>query len=203
MQINELPVELAALVAFALAAWRRNRTVLMLIAATVLWVVIEIAFALHGWPGLVRYMFEAGAVVIVLAGVAAGWLLAGVPSPRRPRWRPPLWAGAALVVVLAASMIAEGVNHARDEQVDLRQQRARTAEIAALPAALSRYGGIDRIRRCGVPVVRLSFQTVAAYTLGVNVSKIAFKLPQALSHHVPVVQIVARADRLRLGHPRL
>ena len=190
LEINELPVELAALIAFALAAWRRHRAVLMLTAATVLWVVIEIAFALHGWPGLVRYMFEAGAVVIVLAGVGAGWLLAGVPSPRLARWRPPVWAGAALVVVLAASMVAEGVNHARDEHVDLRLQRARTAEIAALTPALNHLGGVARITRCGVPVVRLSFQTVAAYTLGVNVSKIAFKLPQALSHHVPVVQIV-------------
>ncbi|HET9104587.1 MAG TPA: hypothetical protein VFN55_14625 [Solirubrobacteraceae bacterium] len=191
LAINELPVELAALIAVGLAVWRRQRTVLALTAATLLWVVIEIAFALHGWPGLVRYMFEAGGVVIVLAGVAVGWLLCGVPSPsRRPRVAPPLWIGAAIVAVLVVSMAAEGVGHARDEHIDLRQQRARTAQIAALTPALNRYGGIAQIKRCGVPVVRLSYQTTAAYTLGVNVSKIGFKLAKALSHHVPVVQIV-------------
>ena len=192
LAINELPVELAALIAVALAIWRRHRTVLALTAATLLWVVIEIAFALHGWPGLVRYMFEAGGVVIVLAGVAVGWLLAGTPGPSR--WPAPLWAGAAVVAVLAISVAAEGIGHARDEQLDLRQQRARTAEIAALTPALARYGGAAQINRCGVPVVRLSFQTVVAYALGVNVSKVGFKLTKALSHHVPVVQIVPAAS---------
>ena len=60
LSINELPVELAALVAVGLAALRRDRVTLALTGGVLLWVVIEIGFALHGWPGLVRYMFEAG-----------------------------------------------------------------------------------------------------------------------------------------------
>ena len=113
---------------------------LALAAGTVLWVVIEAAFALHGWPGLVRYMFEAGGVVAVLAGVAVGWLLLERPFPARgagasgtagspvaARLGP--WLGPLLVVVLVASLVPAGISHARDEHKDLREQRKRTAEI--------------------------------------------------------------------------
>ena len=60
------------------------------------WVVVEIAFALHGWPGLPRYMFEAAGVMVVLAGVCVGRLLADPPrrlgvgriaGPARRWWR--------------------------------------------------------------------------------------------------------------------
>ena len=37
---------------------RRDRVTLALAAGVVCWVIVEIAFALHGWPGLPRYMFE-------------------------------------------------------------------------------------------------------------------------------------------------
>ena len=57
----------------------------MLAAGVVAWVVLEIAFALHGWPGLPRYMFEAGAVTIVLAAVGVGRLLSEPPASRAPR----------------------------------------------------------------------------------------------------------------------
>ena len=50
---------------------------LALAACVVVWVIVEIAFAYHGWPALPRYMFEAGGVVAVLAGVAVGWLARG------------------------------------------------------------------------------------------------------------------------------
>ena len=41
-------------------------------AGAVLWVLIEIAFALHGFPAVPRYMFEAGAVVGILAAIFIG-----------------------------------------------------------------------------------------------------------------------------------
>src|SRR5262249_45114914 len=63
--VNELPIELAALLAVVMAWLRRDRVVLGLAVGIVCWVVVEIAFALHGWPGLARYMFEAAGVVVV------------------------------------------------------------------------------------------------------------------------------------------
>ena len=73
--LYELPMQLAALVGIALAAVRRERTVLMLTAAAVAWLVIEIAFAFRGLPATPRYMVEPAAVMVVLAGVGVARLL--------------------------------------------------------------------------------------------------------------------------------
>jgi hypothetical protein len=186
LAINELPVELAALVTVALAVWRRDRVVLLLTAATLVWVVIEIAFALHGWPGLVRYMFEAGGVVVVLAGVAVGWLLSGsLKWPSLPAWAG--WAGPALVVILVASLVPAAISHASDEHKDLREQRARTAEINALSPVISSLGGVARIQACGEPLTRLAYQTMLAYTLRLNVNRVGFKYSQAIGHGNPII----------------
>ena len=84
--LEYLPVQLAALAGLVMAAIRRDKTVLVLAGAVVLWVVVEIAFALHGWPAVPRYMFEAEGVTVVIAGVAVGWLLKdGIPRSTR-RW---------------------------------------------------------------------------------------------------------------------
>jgi hypothetical protein len=189
LSINELGVELAALVAVALAAVRRSRVTLALAAGTVVWVVIEAAFALHGWPGLVRYMFEAGAVVAVLAGVAVGWLLLGglalaglARSAAGLASRLAAWAGPALVLALVASLVPPWISHVRVERSDLHEQRARTAEINALGPLVNRLGGAARMRACGEPLTRLQYQTMLAYTLGENVNRVGFKYGQAIAH---------------------
>src|SRR5205085_5823767 len=61
-ELAYLPVWIAALCAVAFAAFRRNLLVLALAAGAVVWVIVEIAFAYHGWPALPRYMFESAAV---------------------------------------------------------------------------------------------------------------------------------------------
>jgi hypothetical protein len=71
------PLQVAAGVAVALAVWRRERFVLGLAAAVVVWMAIEVAFGLHGWPALGRYMFEAAAIEIVLGAGLVGRLIGG------------------------------------------------------------------------------------------------------------------------------
>ena len=94
--LHETQVYLLALLAVGLAALRRDRTTLMIAGAAAVWVIVEIGFVLHGWPGVARYLFEAGGVVCVLAGVAIGRILvdvppllsrAGSPSPSGSRGR--------------------------------------------------------------------------------------------------------------------
>ncbi len=77
------PVFAAAGLGFVLAALRRNWTVLVLAGAAALWMLVEIAFALHGFPAVPRYMFEAVAVTMVLAGIGVGWLLEGIAASSR------------------------------------------------------------------------------------------------------------------------
>jgi hypothetical protein len=178
-----LPLELAALLSVVLAFLRRDRTTLALAGGVVAWVVIEIAFALHGWPGLARYMFEAAGVMVVLAGVAVGRLLTDTP---RLVGAPP-WVGVAVVAVLVASLVPSAISGAHTEHKDLRTQRARTVEIDRLAGVVSQLGGAARLRACGEPLTRLEYQTLVAWTLHVNVATVGFKYSQAIARGTPVV----------------
>jgi divalent metal cation (Fe/Co/Zn/Cd) transporter len=111
-------------------------------------------------------MFPAGAVVVVLAGVAVGRLVNDVP------WR---WAGAAVALALTAALVPSALNHVRDEHRDLREQRARTQQIKRLAGKVSAVGGASLLRSCGEPLTRLEFQTILAWTLELNVNKVGFK----------------------------
>jgi hypothetical protein len=183
LSLNELPVELAALAAVGLAVFRRDRAALALTAGIVLWVAVEVAFALHGWPGLARYMFEAGALLAVLAGAFVGWLLAG----RLPWGRVPGWLGGLVAVVLVVSLLPSALSHLRSEHKDLHSQRLRTAEINRLTPTIAHLGGTARLRGCGEPLTRLEYQTMLAYALGENVARVGFKYSQAIAHGNPIV----------------
>ncbi len=208
LSINELPIELAALLAVLMAGlsqgrrgwrdrWERGergerweQITLVLAAGIVLWVVIEIAFALHGWPGLARYMWEAGGVLVVLAGLGVGRLLAARPAlPRLPAW-----AGVALVVVLVGSLVPMAISRARAEHLDLKDQRLRTTEIRRLTPAIDRLGGAARLRSCGEPLTRLEYQTMLAYTLELNVARVGFKYGQAIARDNPIVLFTPTAN---------
>src|SRR5947209_4350039 len=125
LDLHETPLEIFALLTVAWAAFRRDRRVLVLAGACVVWVIVEIAFALHGWPGLPRYMYEAGAVMVVIAAIGIGRLIAE-PPPASTALRV---AGAVLAVLIAASLVPAAVSRARIERKDLRVQRERTKQI--------------------------------------------------------------------------
>ena len=100
--------------------------VLVLAAGSVLWVVVEIAFALHGWPALPRYVMEPAAIAGVFAGVAVGWLLIEVP---RLRVGLPRWAGIPVVLLLVLVLVPGAIARIRTERRDLSHERDRTTEI--------------------------------------------------------------------------
>jgi hypothetical protein len=191
LDLHETGLEIAALISLAVAALRRDLVTLVIGAGVVGWVIIEIAFSLHGWPGLGRYMFPAAGAMVVLAGVLVGRLLTDLPA-LIGRWRPSLgppasWTGLLLALAVGASLIPVGISRGRTEHRDLRVQRARTKEIGRLSAAVKKYGGAAHLRACGEPLTRLEYQTVLAWTLRVNVSKVGFKYGQAISHGNPLV----------------
>jgi hypothetical protein len=185
IDLQHWPLELAALVGVAIAAVRRDRLSLVLAAGVVVWVIIEIAFALHGWPGLGRYMFEAAGVMVVLAGGCAGRLLVGLPAVGGIQV--PSWASTGLVAVLVIALIPPAVSAAHAEHKDIVAQRRRTAEINRLTSVVSELGGAARVRACGEPLTRLQYQTMVAYTLGDNVNQVGFKYSQAIAHGNPIV----------------
>jgi hypothetical protein len=189
LDLHETPLEIAALLSVALALWRRDRVTLALAGGALAWVIIEIAFALHGWPGLPRYMFAAGGIMVVVAGSLVGRLLAEpLRIPRMARLAgAPIWVGGAVVVAIVASLVPAAVSRERIEHKDLRVQRARTTEIKRLASTITRLGGAARLRACGEPLTRLEYQTILAWQLRVNVATVGFKYGPAIHRGGPIV----------------
>jgi hypothetical protein len=198
LDLYATPLEIAALISLAWAAVRHDLTVLVLAAGGAAWVVIEIAFSLHGWPGLGRYMFGAGALMVVVAGVLVGRLLTDLGPAlagrlRRPRLEPAAAsAGAILTLALVGSLVPAAVSAARQERRDLHAQRLRTKEINLLSGTVSRLGGTRRLDACGEALTRLEYQTILAWTLHRNVAAIGFKYGQAIAHGNPIVLFTPR-----------
>jgi hypothetical protein len=181
--LYELPVQLAALFAIALAVRRRDRASLLLAGAAVLWVVAEIASALHGWSGAPRYMFEPAAVMVVLAGAAVGWIL--VSSERYSGLA--RWSGPALVVALVAALLPTARVRLRIEHADLIYERRIARQIDRLHAVIAKDGA-KRILACGQPVVSvLGFQSTLAWEIGLNVGNVGFNPSRSIRSGKPIV----------------
>jgi hypothetical protein len=188
LDLQETPLELLALLSVALAAWRRDRMTLAIAGMAVAWVIVEVAFSLHGWPGNGRYMFPAAAALAVVAAVGAGRLLDG--GPRH------LFAlgGALLVAIFVAFMVPSAVTHLRQERADLKDQRARTREVNRLTSTIRHLGGAALFRQCGEPLTRLEYQSIVAWNLRVNVATVGFKYDRAIARHEPIVLFTPRSD---------
>jgi hypothetical protein len=159
-ELQHWPVYVAAAVCVALAALRRSsprdRTTLALAGGIVVWVAIEVAFGLHGWPALGRYMFEPAAVTTVLAGAFLGRVLAADWSVASSRigeaWT--FWPeGSAEFANLQG-----GVEDEAGESLPGR--RAMSTQLASAPVGGGRVAGapvarapVARARVGGVPVV--------------------------------------------------
>ncbi|MFZ0089339.1 MAG: hypothetical protein WAL63_07535 [Solirubrobacteraceae bacterium] len=170
-ELQYLPIWIAALVAVTIGVLRRDRLVVGLAGAAVLWVVIEIAFAFHGFPALPRYMFEPGAVAAVLAGIGVGWVLTELPKLRPGL---PQWAGVLLIVVLVATLVPGAITRLRTERHDLRAQRGRTNEIGLLQTTIDTLGGYRHARDCGEPVTIVEYASVLAWLTHLNVGDVGY-----------------------------
>ena len=193
---------LAAL-AVALAAYRRNRTVLLLAAGALTWVVIEIALALKGFPAVPRYLFEAGAVVDVLAGVFVGWLIVALPgllsglvrrldAGRRikPRFATQIgaWGTAVVLVLIAGSMFGAAHRQYRIERADLTHERARALEIGRLSVVVQKLGAA-RILACGQPNIPIGYQSQFAWYAEVKIGELYVSKTYERLHPHPLVNM--------------
>ncbi|MBV9805259.1 MAG: hypothetical protein JO130_18825, partial [Solirubrobacterales bacterium] len=196
------PVWVAAVLAVAWAAWRRRIALLVLAAGALLWLIIEIAFALHGFPAVPRYMFEAGAVVGILAAVFIGRIVHELPAflshhTRRlgpaaggPRlsWHVGTWGTVLVLVLVAGSMLGAAHRQYRLERVDLRQQRARTVLIGRLSGVV-RTLGTSNMFACGQPNVPIGYQSVFAWYAGVKTGVLYVSRSYIAKHPHPLVNV--------------
>jgi hypothetical protein len=195
------PMLAAVLLGLLLAALWRDRRTLLLGAAALLWVAIEVGFALHGWSAVPRYLFPAGAALIVVAAVAVGRLVAAGASARGA----PRWAGPVVVVALVAALIPSVRDTARFVHGEISYGHKFARQVDRLERVIAAAGGSARILSCGQPVSALEFQSVLAWELGVNVGDVGWKPDNAIRSRQPVVLFEPRGWGwvVRPVHPRV
>jgi hypothetical protein len=165
--LYELPVQIAAACALALALVRRDRRALWLFAAAAAWLLTDVALAIHGELPVPRYMFEAAAVEVTLVGAGAGWILASRPRPAVLRW-----VGAAAGVALLAVMAPNIRYRGRVVHNGIRLGRTWTKVIRRLNLLVGHEGGTRGILACGTAVTTVPFQSILAWQLGLNVRQV-------------------------------
>jgi hypothetical protein len=191
--LNAVSIKLAALIATGLALLRRDRAVLLLAGGVLLWVVVEAAFALHGWPAVPRYMYEAGGGTCVLAGVFAGRVILDTGDAlsrvsRRIPSRLAGWAAASVLIVFAGSLVPAARGRLAKERSDLKGQRTRATEISLLSTTVNHLGGA-RILACGQPNIGIGWQSILAWDLGTNVGVLYFSAKHEREHPHPIVNL--------------
>jgi hypothetical protein len=177
-----LQMQLAVGLAMVWALFRRDKALLMLTALAWLWVVVEIAFAIHGWSAVPRYLIEPAAVLIVVAGAAIGQLLAAWPEIGWLRWVE-LLAPVALVVGLIPA-VNNRLNAVRYE-ITIGHHSAK--QMGRLEAVIKELGGAHRLRSCGQPVTIVGLQSALAWRLGMNVGYVGYKPGKSIQKGKPIV----------------
>jgi hypothetical protein len=180
--LYSLPMQLAAGLSMLLAAVRRDRAMLVLTGLAWLWVVIEIGFAYHGWSAVPRYLIEPAAVMIVVAAVGVGRVLAASPSLVLMRW-----AAAAVVLVLIVALIPSATSRVRATHDEITVVRHNARQLRRLEAVIARLGGAARIRACGQPVTFVGFQSELAWEIGLNVGFVGYKPGKSIHKGLPIV----------------
>jgi hypothetical protein len=168
--LYELPMQLAMLAGVVLAILRRDRATLLVVAAAAAWLLIEIAFAYHGWSAVSRYMIEPAAVMVAVAGSGIGWLLADTRPSRVLRWVGPV---AALALLIALAPTAS--SRVRLVRGQISQARHSAKQIDRLHRVIDKDGGPDAIKACGQPVSLIGFQSTVAWYVDLNVGNIGYK----------------------------
>jgi hypothetical protein len=193
---------LLAVLTVAWAAWRRRIAILVLATGTLLWVLIEIAFALHGFPAVPRYMFEAGAVVGVLAAIFIGRVVHELPALLSQLMRRVFRAGVSArlvsqvgtwgtvlaVVLISGSMLGAAHHQYRLEHTDLTFERKRTVLIDRLSGVV-RTLGASNIFRCGQPNIPIEYQSVFAWYAGVKTGILYVSPGYVKAHPHPLINI--------------
>ncbi|MGI8715522.1 MAG: hypothetical protein ACR2NR_20555 [Solirubrobacteraceae bacterium] len=157
--------------------------VMGLVGGIVIWMLVEVAFALKGFPAVPRYIFEPAVVAIVLGGIAFGWLLREIPS----RLRLPSWSGVGVAVLLALALVPGALSRTRNEHKDIRHERIRTASIGQLAGVIDRLGGRQAVLNCGRPVTNVEYVSILGWLTHQNDGKIGHRPQFELHQKYPIV----------------
>ena len=184
------PIEVAAVIGFVIAAVRRDLVALTLVAAGCLWTAIEIGLALHGWSGANRYLLEPAALAIVIAGYAAGRVLAFAARADRDHGAlrvASVVASIFAVALLAGSLVPTAKRRVSTARSDITEARFAGRQIVRLKGVIAKDGGAAKIRSCGQPVTLVGLQSKVAWAVGLNVGNVGFRPGKSIDSGKPIV----------------
>jgi hypothetical protein len=185
-----LPTQLTILFALGLAIVRRQRQWLWVAGAALLWLIIETAFALHGWSAVIRYLVEPGALLLILAGAAVGRVLAWVPPvPRFLRLAPVI-----PIVALLIGLIPGARFRLTTIRYEIKVDRKAALELSRLERVITADGGAAKIKSCGQPATLLGYQSELAWVIGMNVGDVSFRPGKSIGAGGPVVMFKPHDD---------
>jgi hypothetical protein len=183
--LYEPPMQIAAALAIAFAVVIRDKVWPTLAGFAFAWLAIEIAFALHGWSAVTRYLFEAEAVLVVLAAAGLGRVLAaGSPTSVAARL-----GGVAIAAILIGSLIPPAIERTRGAHSEIVKRRQAAVQIDRLQEVIKRLGGPARIRACGQPVTTVAWQSILAWEVGLNVGNVGFRPGRSIDKGNPIVLV--------------
>jgi hypothetical protein len=183
IDLYEWPMQIAALAGVVWAALRRDRGPLLLLGLALVWIVIEIGFALHGWSAVPRYLMEPAAITVILAATAVGRALAA--PPRAPALY--AWGGPVAVLALLGALVQPAHHRITLTHQEITANRHSGVRSTRLRRVIARDGGASRIKACGQPVTTVAFQSLLAYEIGLNVGEVGFKPGRAIDKGLPIV----------------
>src|SRR5919197_1195487 len=182
------PVFAVAGIALGHALPRRGgeRSVLVLAALGVVWLVLVALMTQAGYSGNPRYLMPVGAVICVLAGIGVARLLELAPSPRSALIRGAVAIGLVLVVgvIIYNRPQLDAVTNGLRDEAQLNEQ---------LDTAIVRAGGPAAVLACGQPITGAYQVPALAWRLHVHSVRVG------LVTHPPAVEL--RADLSVLMQP--
>jgi hypothetical protein len=187
-------MRVAAVLGVVWAVIRRDAETLALATAALLWVVIEIAFAYHGWSAVARYLIEPASVMIVIAGSFVGRLLADTSTLSRPL----RWAGPVLVLILLATLIPMVRNRESVWHQGIDDARQDAKALDRLADVVATVGGGSAVTACGQPVAKVQYQSQLAWAIGLNVGATGYNPSHAIKRGKPIVVFKADDDGWQL-----
>ncbi len=175
VDIQLLPVLLAGLVAVAFAWFDkpRDRLLLALAGATVVWWVIVVGMTLDGYPGLERFYLPAAGMTCVLAGVGIV-RLAQLGARLLPAGRAATAVAIGLTAVLVAitlPFVGGRINQASAEDKIASQAVTRLNQMTAAVAAVGGHKGVFPCKS-SFAAVNHSVQTALAWKLHVTLGRV-------------------------------
>jgi hypothetical protein len=169
LDIQTIPILVFAVVAVALAWFRRPRESLTLALGAVVaaWWVVVVGMTLDGYPGLERFYLPAAGVTCVLAGVGIVRLASVVSRGR-------VAVAFGVIAVLAALTIpltGGRVNDARRQDKIAGQAVTRLDQLSAAVAAVGGHAGVYPCKS-SFAAVNHAVQTALAYKLHVTLERV-------------------------------